>query len=714
MFISLPKKGLIILIWGLFFFLFNDSVYAGYHIERNPKNGCENVSISYIKDNRNIESWVRAKFTSLSGKLFLSLRKADDIIYFRCNATIKLFSDNQLVHTFSLEQPDLPPDSIKCIIKYPDYEVTNGLPEDGGSKTFRIEYQIGTEVGCDNESCPGEKLDIGEFIISKISDCPENDQFEPNDLRNASKEAFSKLDKSYFLEHIYPTISSRNDIDFFVLRLSNPGRVEIDLRDLENNYDIKLYNNIYGSAVDSSTHSGTTSERVTYNHSNSNDIDLYIEVYGVNNVFDSCKPYQLSVTWDPAIVVESDKPIVKITSHTSGQFVSTSKITLEGTASDRDGIRYVQVKACESCRYYSANGYENWSRSISLDRGSNTISVYAKDKLGNDSEPIQIIIKRTSPPDYVIASDGEDLDKVSLTWRMAKGMTHSKVYRSTNSETSTSIPVSQWTSLTSFNDTTATPGITYYYFIKAATDANGANETDFHNSYGESGWRKLCSPVIKLSANNEDNSIDINWDSVDGAKYYRVYRGETIDWGNGVIDISGWISDLSYSDSDLDENGKYYYWVISSTDSYGNFSSDLIGSEAINFEKQFDWYRDNDDDGYSDGVTTRQAIRPVGYKLETELSSISKDCNDNNKSINPATVWYKDNDNDGYSDGTKKTQCSQPDGHKLQADLTAVTGDCDDSKNNINPANVWYNDNDNDGYSDGTKKMIFLHFFFDF
>ena len=49
------------------------------------------------------------------------------------------------------------------------------------------------------------------------------------------------------------------------------------------------------------------------------------------------------------------------------------------------------------------------------------------------------------------------------------------------------------------------------------------------------------------------------------------------------------------------------------------------------------------------------------------------------------TVWYKDIDNDGYSDGTSQIACSRPAGYKLSTELTAMSGDCNDNDANIHP-----------------------------
>lgn len=50
-----------------------------------------------------------------------------------------------------------------------------------------------------------------------------------------------------------------------------------------------------------------------------------------------------------------------------------------------------------------------------------------------------------------------------------------------------------------------------------------------------------------------------------------------------------------------------------------------------------------------------------------------------------APTWYKDSDNDGYSNGETLIQCTQPAGYKLAANLTATSGDCNDNNAAINP-----------------------------
>jgi uncharacterized protein YjdB len=124
------------------------------------------------------------------------------------------------------------------------------------------------------------------------------------------------------------------------------------------------------------------------------------------------------------------------------------------------------------------------------------------------------------------------------------------------------------------------------------------------------------------------------------------------------------------------------------------------GDAAINPNTR--WYPDLDNDNYSTGNFIVQCARPENYKLLRELTSTVGDCNDNDESINPNTLWFKDQDGDGYTNGQTLRQCSRPENYKLQSELTNFATDCNDLDNEINPVTKWYKDTDNDGYSEGT------------
>ena len=79
-------------------------------------------------------------------------------------------------------------------------------------------------------------------------------------------------------------------------------------------------------------------------------------------------------------------------------------------------------------------------------------------------------------PTDVSATDGTHTDKVQVTWTGSPWATSYTVYRATStSRRATKVPVGT-ISATTYDDTTASAGVTYYYYVTAT------------NSYGESGY----------------------------------------------------------------------------------------------------------------------------------------------------------------------------------------------------------------------------------
>ncbi len=131
---------------------------------------------------------------------------------------------------------------------------------------------------------------------------------------------------------------------------------------------------------------------------------------------------------------------------------------------------------------------------------------------------------------------------------------------------------------------------------------------------------------------------------------------------------------------------------------------------------QTTYYRDMDMDGFGNPSVTQMACsQPSGYVTN------NTDCNDNSALEKPGQIWYADLDNDGYSNGNTLIQCLRPNGHKAASELIATTGDCNDAAVGINPAateicdgvdndcdtqtdegvqSTWYRDMDGDGFGD--------------
>ncbi len=97
------------------------------------------------------------------------------------------------------------------------------------------------------------------------------------------------------------------------------------------------------------------------------------------------------------------------------------------------------------------------------------------------------------------------------------------------------------------------------------------------------------------------------------------------------------------------------------------------------------WLRDLDGDGYSDGGSNNSSCaRPAGYYAVSEVTAISGDCDDHDAHEHPGQIWYRDADNDGYSNGeTNASSCTRPVGYRVASELTETYGDCKDNDPSI-------------------------------
>jgi hypothetical protein len=115
----------------------------------------------------------------------------------------------------------------------------------------------------------------------------------------------------------------------------------------------------------------------------------------------------------------------------------------------------------------------------------------------------------------------------------------------------------------------------------------------------------------------------------------------------------------------------------------------------------YGWVKDADGDNYFAGGTIYQCTSPgIGYKVIGNQQP--GDCNDNDSTINPATIWYLDADSDGYKDPNyiASPSCTPPQDGKH---YTAVSkgSDCNDNDAARTPETIWIKDADGDGYYTG-------------
>jgi len=183
-----------------------------------------------------------------------------------------------------------------------------------------------------------------------------------------------------------------------------------------------------------------------------------------------------------------------------------------------------------------------------------------------------------SPPTGLTATEGTYTSHVALTWNSSSGASHYQVYRSTTGDSGSATPMGTWQTGTAYNDTTATPGLTHYYWVKAAIDSSGSRASGF--GIAAWGWRALSPPAtISASDGTSSTYIAVSWGSSSGATHYQLYRNTANDPGTAT-ELGNWQTGTSYNDAAVTAGATYYYWVKAAVDSSGSHVSDFSNVDA--------------------------------------------------------------------------------------------------------------------------------------
>ncbi|MBI5055623.1 MAG: hypothetical protein HZB61_03275 [Nitrospirae bacterium] len=129
--------------------------------------------------------------------------------------------------------------------------------------------------------------------------------------------------------------------------------------------------------------------------------------------------------------------------------------------------------------------------------------------------------------------------------------------------------------------------------------------------------------------------------------------------------------------------GMYSMWAQVDANQYvseSNENNNIFGPQTLNVTCPLTtYYRDYDNDGYGDPLMW---VR-VGCEFLIGYVANNLDCNDNNANEHPGQTWHQDADNDGISTGNSLTQCARPAGYRLASELTALSGDCNDNNSTV-------------------------------
>ena len=196
-------------------------------------------------------------------------------------------------------------------------------------------------------------------------------------------------------------------------------------------------------------------------------------------------------------------------------------------------------------------------------------------KMGSDNkEYYSLKMTNGTPVKPVVAGDvrGES-GKPALSWFRLANVAHYEIYRAQG--TSNDFAKLYETNYLSYSNTSAVPGTTYTYKVRAIFKDGTASP--FSEAVTITA---VCPQVTKLAVGGDESGRPLlTWAAANGANGYAVYRSESAD-GEFVKVAS--VSTTKYADTAA-ENGKtYYYYVIAvKNDAASGLRSDVVSTTAV-------------------------------------------------------------------------------------------------------------------------------------
>ena len=182
--------------------------------------------------------------------------------------------------------------------------------------------------------------------------------------------------------------------------------------------------------------------------------------------------------------------------------------------------------------------------------------------------------KTAAPAAPSVTIGNSSTGKPQLTWKAVSGAVKYEVYRSTRQNSGYSLLGT--TTSTSYVNTGASTGTTYYYRVKAV------NRDGMASAYSNivSGKAKAAAPAAPsvTAGNSSTGKPRLTWKAVSGAVSYRIYRSESRGTGYSLL---GTTSSTSYVNTGA-AAGKTYYYRVKAVNRDGMVSgySNIVSGKA--------------------------------------------------------------------------------------------------------------------------------------
>ena len=173
---------------------------------------------------------------------------------------------------------------------------------------------------------------------------------------------------------------------------------------------------------------------------------------------------------------------------------------------------------------------------------------------GAYSSTVSGAAKAVAPAAPTVTMTYSDSGKPKLTWSAVSGATSYRVYRSESRGTGYSLLGT--TTSTSYVNTGAAVGKTYYYRVKAV---NSAGTSAYSNIVsGTARTPAPAAPVLKGGTSSASGKPQLTWAAVDGAAKYDVYRSNRAD---GTFSKVGSTDKTTYVNTGAVKGVTYFYRI---------------------------------------------------------------------------------------------------------------------------------------------------------
>ena len=166
--------------------------------------------------------------------------------------------------------------------------------------------------------------------------------------------------------------------------------------------------------------------------------------------------------------------------------------------------------------------------------------------------------------------------KPMLTWNAVEGATSYRIYRSTSRGSGYSLLGT--TTASSYTNTGAKVGTTYYYRVKACNDAGLSPYSNVVSGKVKSVTPKPAAPVVKIGNSASSGKPQLTWNAVSGATSYKVYRATA---KNGAYSLLGTVTATSYTNTGAKAGTTYWYKVKAVSSAGESAYSNIVSGRAM-------------------------------------------------------------------------------------------------------------------------------------